>query len=149
ETAQKLAPTLVLNPSDDMVIMQEEIFGPLLPVKTYKSIDEVINYVNSKERPLALYLFSDDKALQKKVLLNTISGGVTLNDCIAHVAQHDLPFGGIGNSGMGQYHGYEGFMEFSKLRPVHSAKSSKGPLLTPPYDEAANKLYKMAIKLGL
>ena len=99
--------------------MQEEIFGPLLPVKTYRSLDEVIAYVNGKDRPLGFYVFTNDKATRGEARsTRTISGGVTINNCMLHVAQHDMPFGGIGASGMGHYHGYEGFLEFSKLRPV-------------------------------
>ena len=118
EGLRKISPTLVLNVTDDMILMQEEIFGPLLPIKTYQNLDQAIAYINGRQRPLALYLFTSDRAIQEKVISNTISGGVCINDCAMHVAQHDLPFGGIGNSGMGQYHGYEGFAEFSKLRPV-------------------------------
>ncbi|HYD48103.1 MAG TPA: coniferyl aldehyde dehydrogenase, partial [Terriglobales bacterium] len=112
---RKIPPHLVLDVTDDMIIMQEEIFGPLLPVKTYRNLDEVLAYINSKDRPLGLYFFTKDAAVEEKLLYGTISGGVTINNCVLHVAQHDLPFGGIGASGMGQYHGYEGFLEFSKL----------------------------------
>jgi coniferyl-aldehyde dehydrogenase len=134
DALRKIPPHLVLDPSDDAVIMQEEIFGPLLPVKTYRDIDEVIAYVNSRDRPLGLYLFTNDKRLEERVLYGTISGGVTINNCILHVAQHDLPFGGIGASGMGQYHGQEGFLEFSKLRPVFTnPRLSLLQLLYPPY----------------
>src|SRR5690606_1644633 len=99
----------------DMIIMQEEIFGPLFPVKTYRSLDEVLEFVNRRDRPLGLYFFTNDRATEERILYGTISGGVTINNCILHVAQHDLPFGGIGASGMGHYHGWEGFLEFSKL----------------------------------
>lgn len=115
---RKIPPTLVLESTAEMTLMQDEIFGPILPIKTYKSIDEVLDYINQGERPLALYLFSHDKKLQDRVIKNTLSGGVCLNDVMMHVAQHDMPFGGIGNSGMGHYHGYEGFVELSKLRPI-------------------------------
>ncbi|HEX5792074.1 MAG TPA: coniferyl aldehyde dehydrogenase, partial [Rheinheimera sp.] len=115
---RKFPLTLLLNVTDDMLVMQREIFGPLLPVKTYSAAAEVISYINSKPRPLAFYPFTNDKALQQQYLQQVMSGGVTVNHAILHVGQHDLPFGGIGQSGMGHYHGYEGFLTFSKLRPV-------------------------------
>jgi coniferyl-aldehyde dehydrogenase len=124
----------VLDVTDEMTILREEIFGPLLPVKTYRDLDEVIAYVNSKDRPLGFYVFTNDRAREEKLLTSTLSGGVTINDCMFHVAQHELPFGGVGASGMGQYHGFEGFVEFSKLRPVFT--SPRLPFLRlfyPPY----------------
>lgn len=145
---RKIAPMLVTGVSQDMKIMQEEIFGPLLPVMTYKDIGEVLEYVNTRERPLAFYLFTKDRALQRHVVRNTISGGVTLNDCVLHAAQHDSPFGGVGNSGMGHYHGREGFEELSKMRPIfRQASRPTTPLLYPPYGRVWNFLYKMMIKL--
>ena len=95
-------------------------FGPLFPIMTYQNLDEVIEYVTARDRPLGFYVFTKSKANKDKLLYNTISGGVTINNCIMHVAQHDLPFGGTGASGMGQYHGWEGFVEFSKMRPIHT-----------------------------
>jgi coniferyl-aldehyde dehydrogenase len=148
ESLCKIPPTLILDVSEDMLLMQEEIFGPLLPIKTYTDLGEVIAYVNSHERPLALYLFTDNKAVQDEVLYNTLSGGVCINDCALHVAQHDLPFGGIGHSGMGQYHGHEGFLEFSKLRPVF--KQSRWPTtawMYPPYGKTFDRFYRWMIKL--
>lgn len=131
---RKIPPTLVLDPTDEMVIMQEEIFGPLFPVMTYGDLDEVIAYINDRDRPLGLYIFTNDRAKRDKVLFSTVSGGVTVNHVVLHVAQHDLPFGGIGASGMGQYHAYEGFLEFSKLRPVFQApRFSLLRLMYPPY----------------
>jgi len=147
DTLRKIPPHLVLNPTDEMVVMQNEIFGPLLPVKTYKTLDEVIAYVNAKDRPLGFYVFTHDNANENKLIYSTISGGVTINNCMMHVAQHDLPFGGVGASGMGQYHGYEGFLEFSKLRPVHT--SPKLPILDqfyPPYTRKHRKLLDLLIK---
>ncbi len=141
-------PHLVLNPGDDTIIMREEIFGPLLPVRSYKTLDEVIDYINRHDRPLGLYLFSDDKSVQERVMKNTLSGGVSINECSFHVAQHDLPFGGIGASGMGHYHGHEGFLEFSKMRPVFSQfRYSALPLLYPPYGKVFERLYSLMIKL--
>ena len=141
--SRKIPPHLVLNPADDMLVMQEEIFGPILPVKAYDDLDEVIRYINANERPLALYIFSEDKAVQDKFLFNTLSGGVCINDSMLHVGQHDLPFGGIGNSGMGHYHGLEGFNEFSKLRPVFKQAKKSGILaLAPPYGDTFEKMAK-------
>jgi coniferyl-aldehyde dehydrogenase len=131
---RKIPPHLVLDPTEDMKIMQEEIFGPLLPVKTYRDLDEVIAYVNSKDRPLGFYVFTNDRVREEKLLYSTISGGVTINNCMLHVAQHDLPFGGVGASGMGHYHGFEGFLEFSKLRPVFkNPRLSLLSMFYPPY----------------
>jgi len=144
---RKFPPHLILNVTDDMLVMQNEIFGPLLPVKTYRDLDEVIAYVNAKDRPLGFYVFTNSKYAEDKLLYSTISGGVTINNCMLHVAQHDMPFGGIGASGMGQYHGHEGFLEFSKLRPVF-----KGPklgilkLFYPPYTQKHRKILDMLIK---
>jgi coniferyl-aldehyde dehydrogenase len=131
---RKIPPHLVLDVREDMTIMREEIFGPLLPVMTYRDLDEVIAYVNSKDRPLGFYVFTHDRAREEKLLYSTISGGVTVNNCMLHVAQHDLPFGGIGASGMGHYHGFEGFLEFSKLRPVfENPRVSLLSMFYPPY----------------
>jgi coniferyl-aldehyde dehydrogenase len=115
----KIAPHLILNPTDDMAIMQEEIFGPLLPVKTYQAFEETIDYVNAHPRPLGLYYFGESGAEERALLDRTTSGGVTLNDVIMHVAQEDLPFGGVGPSGMGAYHGYEGFKTFSHGKSIY------------------------------
>jgi coniferyl-aldehyde dehydrogenase len=146
---RKLPPYLVLDPTEDMIILQKEIFGPLLPVKTYRTLDEVIEYVNSKDRPLGFYFFTNDKQTEEKLLYNTISGGVTINNCILHVAQHDMPFGGIGASGMGQYHGYEGFLEFSKLRPVFThPRLSLLHMAYPPYTGRHKRIFQLMLKLG-
>jgi len=144
---RKIPPHLILNVRDDMTVMQNEIFGPLLPVKTYRSLDEVISFVNSKDRPLGFYVFTNSGANEDKILQSTISGGVTINNCMLHVAQHDMPFGGIGASGMGQYHGHEGFLEFSKLRPVFKAPSL--PILDlfyPPYTGKHKKILDLLIR---
>src|SRR6202000_1488080 len=108
---RKIPPTLILNPTDEMKVMQEEIFGPVLPVMTYRSVDEAIAYVNAHDRPLGLYYFGADADEEAKVLRQTTSGGVTVNDVIFHVAMEDLPFGGGGPSGMGRYHGVGGVRE--------------------------------------
>jgi len=148
--ARKIPPYLVLDPGDDMLLMQEEIFGPILPIKPYDDLDEVIAYINDNERPLALYLFSDDNAAQDKVINNTMSGGMCLNDSMLHVGQHDMPFGGIGNSGMGHYHGEEGFIEFSKLRPIFKQAKKSGILaMAPPYGEGFEKMANTIMKWKL
>jgi coniferyl-aldehyde dehydrogenase len=149
ERSRKIQPTIALNVTEEMDLMQREIFGPILPIKTYTHIDQCIEYINAHERPLALYLFTKDRALQEKVIMNTMSGGVCINDCAMHVVQHDIPFGGIGNSGMGQYHGYEGFAEFSKLRPVftQAVRPLGATFLYPPYGKAFKRIYKMLIKM--
>jgi len=148
--SRKMPPYLVVDPGDDLLIMQEEIFGPILPIKPYDDLDEVIEYINRHERPLALYLYSDDRATQDKVIHNTLSGGVCLNDGMLHVAQHDMPFGGIGNSGMGHYHGEEGFNEFSKLRPVFRQAKKSGILaMAPPYGATFEKMASLILKWKL
>ncbi len=149
EAARRIPPSLIFKIRDEMALMQAEIFGPLLPIKTYRRLEDVIAYVNTHERPLALYLFTHDKSRQEKVVQQTMSGGVSINDCAMHVAQHDLPFGGVGNSGMGQYHGFEGFVEFSKLRPIfrQAAWPLGAAFLYPPYGPMFERIYKVLIKL--
>jgi coniferyl-aldehyde dehydrogenase len=115
----KMPLTILRNVSDDMKVMQEEIFGPILPVKTYSSIDEAVDYVNAHDRPLGLYYFGSDKAEENRVLSRTVSGGVTVNDVVFHNAMEDLPFGGVGPSGMGNYHGQDGFKTFSHMRAIY------------------------------
>jgi coniferyl-aldehyde dehydrogenase len=133
----KIPPMLILNATDEMLVMQDEIFGPLLPVKTYQSIQDCIDFINKGERPLALYYFGHDKTEEKHILSSTVSGGVTINDCIFHCAQEDLPFGGIGASGMGVYHGKDGFFEFSHRTPIYRQIKSEKILsmFRPPYGE--------------
>jgi coniferyl-aldehyde dehydrogenase len=146
---RKIAPTLIIDPTDDMTVMQEEIFGPVLPVKTYAGIDEAIAYVNAHDRPLGLYYFGDDAAEREKVLTATTSGGVTVNDVIFHIAQEELPFGGVGPSGMGSYHGHDGFKEFSHRKSVYTQiKKDIGPLLQmrPPYGPGFRKFLDGQIK---
>ncbi|WP_257266452.1 coniferyl aldehyde dehydrogenase [Endozoicomonas sp. ONNA2] len=125
---------LIENPTDSMGIMQEEIFGPLLPVIGIDSLDEAIQFVQQRPRPLALYYFGSDTKNQEAVLEQTHSGGVCINECLLHVAVEDMPFGGIGPSGMGQYHGYEGFLTFSKAKAVLTkGKLNSTKLIYPPY----------------
>lgn len=113
-----IGPALILGATDEMRIMQEEIFGPLLPLRPYEHIDEAIADVNSRPRPLALYYFGSDRAEERRVLDHTTSGGVTVNDVATHFLAEELPFGGVGASGMGSYHGEHGFRRFSHARAV-------------------------------
>ncbi|HWD29903.1 MAG TPA: coniferyl aldehyde dehydrogenase [Rhizomicrobium sp.] len=143
----KIPPTIVLNPTDDMAIMKDEIFGPLLPVKTYASVDEAIGYVNAHSRPLGLYYFGRDGAEQEKVLTRTTSGGVSVNDVVMHVAMEDLPFGGIGPSGMGSYHGLDGFKTFSHAKAVFQQTGRDlTAMLRPPYGDGIRKMLTGSIK---
>jgi len=143
----KIPPTLVLNPTDDMAIMKDEIFGPVLPVKTYNGVDEAIGYVNAHGRPLGLYYFGADNAEQEKVLTRTTSGGVSINDVIMHVAMEDLPFGGIGPSGMGSYHGIDGFKTFSHAKSVfQQVGRDLTAMMRPPYGAGIQKMLDGQIK---
>jgi coniferyl-aldehyde dehydrogenase len=139
--SRKIAPHLVLNAPDDCTLMQREIFGPILPVVPYDDLDAVIARINAGPRPLALYPFSRDGDTVDRLLTHVMSGGVSVNDALLHVGQHDLPFGGVGESGMGHYHGKEGFETFSKLRPIfHQARWSSAKLLLPPYGRTIDRL---------
>jgi len=132
-----LPPTVLLEPGDDATVMQEEIFGPLLPVKSYRTLDEAIAYVNAHDRPLALYPFSHDRATVERILARTLAGGVSVNDTLFHFAVGNLPFGGVGPSGMGAYHARAGFDAMSKQLPVFwQARMTGGDLLKPPYAKA-------------
>lgn len=143
------APTVLLGVTPEMTVMQEEIFGPILPMVAYDTSDEAIAYVNRGERPLALYWFGRDQAARDKVLARTISGGVTINDTIVHLAQEDLPFGGVGASGIGHYHGEYGFRALSKEKPVfYQSRFSSGKLLYPPYGVVARRLLKVLSRFG-
>jgi coniferyl-aldehyde dehydrogenase len=138
---RKIAPHVVVGAPADSLLMQREIFGPILPLVAYDSLDEVIARINAGPRPLALYPFSHDRRRLDTLLANVMSGGVSINDALFHVGQHDLPFGGVGESGMGHYHGREGFETFSKLRPVfHQARWSGLSLLNPPYGRLAERM---------
>ncbi len=141
DQGRRLAHSLVLNVSDEMKLMQEEIFGPLLPIVPYQRLDEAFAYINDRPRPLALYYFGYDKGEQQRVLHETHSGGVCLNDTLLHVAQDDMPFGGVGPSGMGHYHGHEGFLTFSKAKGVLiKQRFNAARLIYPPYGTAIQKL---------
>lgn len=132
---------LVLDPTPDMQISQRETFGPIITVRTYKTPKQVIDHVNAGERPLGFYVFSNNKKLTKQYISQTMSGGVTVNDVGLHAMPDDLPFGGVGHSGMGHYHGFEGFTSFSKMRPVlYQPKFSPLNLFTPPYKGWVKKM---------
>jgi coniferyl-aldehyde dehydrogenase len=133
--------TVVTNTTPDMKIMQEEIFGPLLPIVAAENLDESLKYVQSHERPLALYWFGEDKAKQDHVLKHSHSGGVSINECAWHVVQEDIPFGGVGPSGMGAYHGEAGFESFSHMKGVFiQSRFSQGKQLHPPYTDKTRKM---------
>ncbi len=146
---RKMPLTILKNVTEEMTAMQEEIFGPVLPVKTYRAVDEAVDYVNENDRPLGLYYFGEDKSEQERVLTRTISGGVTTNDVIFHISMEELPFGGVGPSGMGSYHAIEGFREFSHARAVyHQPKIDIAKLggFKPPYGKATEKAAAQMMK---
>ena len=146
--ARKFPMHVVMDTTANMVIRNRETFGPLLMVLTYKEPEEVVKYINGQDRPLALYPFTKNKELQSFYIDRIMSGGVTVNDALFHVAQHDLPFGGVGASGMGHYHGYEGFVTFSKLRPIfYQAGFSAMKYLRPPYGAFATRVYDLLVKM--
>lgn len=143
----KMAPHIVLNPTDDMKVMQDEIFGPILPLKSYNETKDAVAYINENPRPLGLYYFGDDANERDMVLNNTTSGGVTVNDVIFHVAQEDLPFGGVGPSGMGAYHGRDGFYEFSHKKAIYTQTGNEIlAMMRPPYGDKFRKQVQGRIK---
>lgn len=146
---RKIAPTLVLNPPAGARLMREEIFGPVLPILEVPSLDAAIAHVQQGDRPLALYWFGRDTAHRDRVLRETISGGVTVNDCLWHLGQEHQPFGGVGASGMGAYHGEWGFNTFSKLKPVfHQSRWAGTALFRPPYGATFERLLGLLQRLG-
>lgn len=148
EKGTLLTPKLVFNVTNNMELMEEEIFGPILPVLNLETVEEAVEYVNDKPKPLALYYFDDSTKRINWVLKNTLSGGVTLNDTIYHLAQHNLPFGGVGASGMGHYHGFDGFKTFSKKRAVmHQKRFAASDMLHPPFTGFKKKLIHIMGKL--
>ena len=149
ENSFKIPPTLVSEPAEDLAMMEEEMFGPVLPIRTYKNFDETIDYINAKPRPLAAYYFGEDKAEEEAMISRTTSGGVCVNDVIMHIMQEDLPFGGIGPSGMGNYHGIEGFKTFSHAKSIYrqtSVNVAKLGGMLPPYGSSTEKTIKMQLK---
>ncbi len=145
---RRLPHTLLLNVNDEMKVMQDEIFGPLLPVIPYDKLEDALAFINERDRPLALYYFGYDKAEQQRVLERTHSGGVCLNDTMLHVAQDDMPFGGVGPSGMGHYHGHEGFKTFSHAKSTFiKQRYNAARMIYPPYGKAIQKLvYKLFVR---
>jgi len=145
---RKMPLTVLTDVNDDMKVMQQEIFGPIIPIITYKNTAEAISYINKNDRPLALYIYSFDKQFQQNILLNTHAGGVCINEATFHVANDDLPFGGIGASGMGQYHGKEGFKTFSHGKSIlEKGRINFAHLLFPPFGGIIHKLvYKLFIR---
>ena len=144
---RKINPHIVLNAPADCDLQTREIFGPVLPIRTYSHLEQVIDSINAGPRPLALYPFSNESAVIEHLLAHVMSGGVSVNDALFHVGQHDLPFGGVGESGMGHYHGHEGFLTFSKLRPVfYQARFSSLKLLMPPYGKFADRVIAFLTK---
>ena len=145
----KIPPTLVPEPPEDLKVLQEEIFGPLLPSRTYRDFEETIAYINAMPRPLAAYYFGEDAAEQEAVQARTTSGGMCINDVIMHVMQEDLPFGGVGPSGMGSYHGLEGFRTFSHAKSIYRQTGLNiGKLsgMLPPYGKTTEKSIAMQVK---
>lgn len=146
---RKFPPHIVLGTTPEMALSQQEIFGPILPVLTYRSHAEVVARLQAQDRPLALYPFTHDKALQNHYITHVMSGGVTVNDTLLHLTQDDLPFGGSGASGMGHYHGREGFETFSKMRPVfrQGPVSSVQAFFMPPYGRAQHRLVEWLLRI--
>lgn len=141
EGTNKMPLYLVLNANDSMKVLQEEIFGPILPIIPYNSLQEALDYINDRPRPLALYYFGYNKREQEYVLTHTRSGGVSINDTLMHVAQDDMPFGGVGHSGTGRYHGREGFETFSCVKGVHiKQRMNSGSLVFAPHGTLLHKL---------
>jgi coniferyl-aldehyde dehydrogenase len=141
---RKFPPTIVVGATADMTLMQEEIFGPILPVLGYKDAKEPVAYINRHDRPLALYWFGKDGEARDEVLTHTVSGGVTVNDCLFHFTQVNQPMGGVGASGNGAYHGQWGFETLSKLKPVfYRSRLNRLADLYPPYGGKIARLEKM------
>jgi coniferyl-aldehyde dehydrogenase len=144
---RKMAPHIVLNAPPDCLLLQREIFGPILPLRSYTSLDAVVASINAGPRPLAVYPFSYDSTKVQHIIDHVMSGGVSVNDALFHVGQHDLPFGGVGDSGMGHYHGHEGFETFSKMRPVfYQTRFSTLKFLWPPYGQFADRVLAFLIR---
>jgi coniferyl-aldehyde dehydrogenase len=140
---RQLTPTLLLDVDDGMRVMREEIFGPVLPIVPYDTLADALDYVNQRERPLALYWFGMNRAARDQVLLGTIAGGVSINDTLLHIAQEELPFGGVGPSGQGHYHGEFGFRQFSKEKPVFTQSRFSGAgIIRPPYKPSIGRVLR-------
>jgi len=148
--SRKMLPKILLNPADDTAVMQSEIFGPLLPIKTYRNLGEVTDYINSHDRPLALYYFGENAANRSHFVDNITAGGMTINDVVVQVICNSLPFGGIGPSGIGCYHGIDGFREFSHLKGVYSQTPAEevAGFMRPPYSDAMRAMLEQKIAEG-
>ena len=141
---RQFAPIIVTQVAEKTALMQEEIFGPLLPLVPYDTLDEALRYINARPRPLALYLYADDARTVERVTRETVAGGMSVNDTLMHIAAEGLPFGGVGASGMGAYHGYDGFATFSKLKPIFTqARFNARGLIAPPY----GRLFRLVLSL--
>jgi len=148
-SSAKMAPTLLVAPGEGLAAMREEIFGPVLPIVPYRALGDAIAFVNARPRPLALYVFDHDRRAVDEVLRRTVSGGATVNETLLHVAQDELPFGGVGPSGMGEYHGRAGFETFSKRKSVfYASRWSALRLLRPPYGARFEAIARVLLRLG-
>ena len=150
EEKNTISTRLIFDVKDNMEVMKNEIFGPLLPVMLYENLSEVVNYINRHDHPLGLYFFGKNKSQQDYIINNTRSGGVTINDTMFHLLQSRLPFGGVGPSGYGYYHGYEGFLNFSNLRAIYHQTPSDTllSLIRPPRGRLFNLLSSIMKRLG-
>jgi acyl-CoA reductase-like NAD-dependent aldehyde dehydrogenase len=141
---RKLPPTLVVDPDDELALMREEIFGPVLAIKTYRRMEDAIDYVNRRPRPLALYYFGTGRAGRDEILRKTVAGDVSVNNTLMHILVNDLPFGGVGASGIGAYHGEFGFQTFSHRKGVFvQSRINSTVLLRPPYGRLAKWMLKL------
>ncbi|NHN90028.1 coniferyl aldehyde dehydrogenase [Acetobacter conturbans] len=146
-TSHVLAPVLLLNVTSQMAVMQEEIFGPVLPVLTYRHPDEAIAFINERPRPLALYYFGEKRVERDRLLKRTVSGNVTINGTLLHYAQDDLPFGGVGDSGIGAYHGKEGFMALTHPRGIYrQGRFNAATLLQPPFGKLTDIITNLILR---
>ncbi len=144
---RKLPPTLIVGATPEMTVMQQEIFGPILPIIAYQELSGAIACINANPRPLALYVFSDDRAVIRQVLDNTTSGNVTVNDTLLHYAQDDLPFGGVGPSGLGAYHGKEGFLSLSHAKGVFTqARWNFAGLIRAPFGRLTDSILNVLLR---
>ncbi|KXV44397.1 aldehyde dehydrogenase [Gluconobacter roseus] len=142
-----LAPVLILNVKPEMAVMQEEIFGPVLPVLTYRNLNEAISFINARPRPLALYYFGDNRVERDRLLKRTVSGNITINGTLMHYVQDDLPFGGVGNSGIGAYHGKEGFIALTHARGVYRQGCfNAATLLKPPFGKITDAITNLILR---
>ena len=147
DATRLLPPTLLTGVAADADVMREEIFGPLLPLVPYDSLDDALDYIAARPHPLALYLFETDKSIVRRVLQRSHAGGVTINYTLYQIAQHHLPFGGVGASGMGAYHGEDGFRTFSKMKPVfRQSRFAATALLNPPYGARFRRMLKLLLR---